>query len=77
MTDKLSDLIDEMVRQKTFSFDVLEAVRGLRERPVAQDAQIEKLHKANRSVTVGEAARWWLTMRFARLDRVSPPEFVA
>lgn len=44
MTDKLTDVIDEMVRNKTFSLDALDAVKGLRDRAIEQDRQIERLN---------------------------------
>lgn len=56
MADKLSDLIDDMVREKTFSLDALDAVKGLRDRAFVQDASIEKLTKtlADRDETIGK-----------------------
>jgi uncharacterized coiled-coil protein SlyX len=56
VADKLSDLIDDMVREKTFSLDALDAVKGLRDRALVQDASIEKLTKtlADRDETIGK-----------------------
>jgi len=43
VTDKLTDVIDEMVRNKTFSLDALEAVKGLKDRAIEQEKKIERL----------------------------------
>lgn len=44
MTDKLTDLIDQMVETKTFSLDALTAIKALKDKAQSQEAQIERLN---------------------------------
>ena len=49
MTDKLTDAIDQLVQEKTFSLDALNAVGRLRDRAVAQEQQIRSLETLRES----------------------------
>lgn len=43
MTDKLTDAIDQLVQEKTFKLDALEAIGKLRSRAAAQEQEINAL----------------------------------
>ena len=46
MDNKLSAAIDELVETRTFNLDALGAIKGLRDRAVALDAQVETQKRA-------------------------------